>query len=159
AKPERNSLVAMLVLGTGLEITHAALRPDRFMYLTNAGAMYGVAALVVASFEATRAGGEERRKKTLLLMEAAIFPAFIVVARMPVELTVILHPTSLDARLMLLDRTIFGGAPAFAVGRLFGHHPVLRLVEMVIYIELPVAAAIVFVAERRAKRRSDLQVA
>lgn len=144
-------------LGAGIvgELLQAVLRGHND-YLHNAGAMFGVVALLLAGREYVRARNEQNE---LLLSEVAMFPALLLAAALPLELTVTLHPTTLDGRAFLLDQTLFGGQPAWAVGRLFAASKATLVFEALVYVYLPVAAAGVYVLERRAGRKSDLQVA
>lgn len=161
--PSAQSKKIVIGVGIALELAHAAARNDRLTYLSNAGAMFGLTALAVAAWEWSLAKGDDKRHALLRLLETAIFPAFLVVARLPVELTVILHPISLDAQFLHVDQTVFGGQPSWVVGRLFQRNDIIRLGETLLYIEMPVAAAYVYILERRkagAKRpKMDVQIA
>jgi hypothetical protein len=139
----------ILALGAVGELTLLAVRRD----IVNLGAPLGIAALGVTAWEAIRG----RRDETLA--SVALFPALLLAALLPLELTVILHPTSLDGRALLLDRTLFGLEPAWVIGAFFAHHPIVKLGEGILYVELPVAAAILFILERRQRSAADLQVA
>ncbi|MFO0735778.1 MAG: fused MFS/spermidine synthase [Labilithrix sp.] len=156
--PSRGHRNAALVLGLAFEVGHIAILRDVAAAFTNFGGGFGVAALVVAGVETARARGEERVASLVRLLEASLFPLYALVAFLPLDLSVLLHPYTLDAPLLAIEGTVFGGQPSFAIGRAVAEQDALHLLASFVYVELPVVATIVYVLERRAGRKADLQI-
>ncbi|MFO0735779.1 MAG: phosphatase PAP2 family protein [Labilithrix sp.] len=149
----RRSRVVVIAAGVAAEVAHAILASDNFVF--NCGGWFGVAALVMAGVDHALA----RERGTLhRLLATAVFPTFALASFLPLELSILLHPRTHDGAALVLDGTLFGVQPAFLLGRAFDASAAFRLACGVVYLELPVAAAFVYLLERRAGRRGDLQV-
>jgi hypothetical protein len=120
-----------------------------------AGAASGGVAFAMASFELARARDATR---FLHWLEILTFPMLLLGAILPLELTVFLHPASLDGRMLVLEHALFGTEPSWFAGRLFAEHGGLTVFEMLVYVYLPTASSIIYVLERKSGRRADLQV-
>jgi hypothetical protein len=120
-----------------------------------AGAASGGVAFAIGSFELARARDATR---FLHWLEILIFPMLLLGAILPLELTVFLHPASLDGRMLVLEHALFGTEPSWFAGRLFAEHGGLTVFEMLIYVYLPTASSIIYVLERTSGRANDLQV-
>lgn len=155
--PSRGRRNAALLLGLGLEVTHGLVLGDPALVLTSLGGGFGVAALVFSGVELWRAPAPERPLRLERALDTAFFPALALAAVLPVELTVLLHPHTVDARLLAIEGAIFGGQPAFALGRVFTDDDLVRLLGTLVGTSLPVVAAVVHAARRRAGRSADLQ--
>ena len=149
----RRSRLAVIAVGIVAEVAHAILAGENFAF--NCGGWFGVAALVMAGVDHALA----RERGTLhRLLATAVFPTFALASFLPLELSILLHPRTHDGAALVLDGTLFGVQPAFLLGRAFDASAAFRLACGVVYLELPVAAAFVYLLERRAGRRGDLQV-
>lgn len=157
-RSERTNRNAALALGLALEVGHALLLRDPVLAFTNFGGGFGLASLIVAGIDAARtSAGRDGRLQRLL--ETSLFPLFALAAVLPTELTVFLHPHTLDARLLAMDASIFGGQPSFAVGRAFTDQELLRLFGSLVSASLPAVGAVVWSVEQRTGRTSNLLIA
>lgn len=143
-RAERANRNAALFLGLALEVGHAFLLRDPGLALMNLGGGFGIAALIVAAIERKR------------LIETAVFPVFALAAVLPLELTVLLHPHTVDARFLAMETRMFGGAPSFSVGRLFADHDLVRLVGSLTLHSVPAVGAFVWITEQRAVERREI---
>ena len=139
------SLAIYVALGAACEMFVAHERAYRLY----AGGSFGIVAMVIAAGEALWKRTEEA---ALLWFETVIFPALLLAAILPLDLTTYLHPTSLDGRMLLLERSLFGGQPAWIVGRMFDASSVFRGFETLVYVYLPTASGVVYLLERKARR-------
>lgn len=146
------SLALYVAAGAACEMLVAHERAYRLY----AGGSFGIVAMLVAAGEALWKRTEEA---VLLWFETIIFPALLLAAILPLDLTTYLHPTSLDGRMLLLEQSIFGVQPAWIVGRLFDASGVFRGFETLVYVYLPTASGVVYLLERRSGRKDDIQVA
>lgn len=157
SRPTWRSLAIYVAVGAVCEAYVASVRHEPgYGYRLYAGGIYGIVAFGWASAEALV---KRTEAAVLLLLETMIFPALLLAAILPLDLTTYLHPTSLDGRMLLLEQSLFGGQPAWVVGRWFEASDLFRGFELLVYVYLPTAAGLIYVLERKSGRQNDIQVA
>lgn len=157
SRPTWRSLAMYVAVGAICEAYVASIRHEPgYGYRLYAGGIFGIVAFVWAGVEAAM---KRTEAALLLLLETMIFPALLLAAIMPLDLTTYLHPTSLDGRMLLLEQSLFGGQPAWVVGRWFDASGVFRAFETLVYVYLPTASGVIYLLERRKGRENDIQVA
>lgn len=157
SRPTWRSLALYVAVGAVCEAYVASVRHEPgYGYRLYAGGIFGIVAFVWASAEAIY---KRTEAALLLLLETMIFPALLLAAILPLDLTTYLHPTSLDGRMLLLEQSLFGTQPAWIVGRWFDASGVFRAFETLVYVYLPTASGVIYLLERKSGRRNDIQVA
>jgi hypothetical protein len=157
SRPNWRSLALYVAVGAVCEAYVASVRHEPgYGYRLYAGGIFGIVGCVWAAAEALYRRTEAA---VLVLLETLIFPALLLAAILPLDLTTYLHPTSLDGRMLLLEQSLFGMQPSWIVGRWFDASGVFRGFETLVYVYLPTASGVVYLLERRSGRPNDIQVA
>ncbi len=109
-------------------------------------ASLGGAALLVLGWRVAHASrsGVKDGSAELTLIVAASFPLFVLVSNFFLHLTAALLPRTYDNVLFHFDKSL-GWNAAFALGRVLDRVPFAKVVVLVNYLSLPVAAAALFV--------------
>jgi len=137
--PRRPRAFALL-LGIALEVLFALLFPHPFdaaTWIVQRGAGLGLATLAVLASQKPRDA----------LWGALVLPLFVAASSAALDLTTTLHPRTFDGACLRIDALL--GQPSFAAGRLFLALPALGQICAVIYGELPLFCAAVWLMERR----------
>ena len=104
---------------------------------------FGAGSVAAVSFALRyRRGDLGSRRARGALLPAAALVAFVVLSSSLIDLTRTLHPITLDGFTYHADAG-YGFPVSFAVGTLFDQVKVLRVMSLVVYLELPLACALV----------------
>jgi len=132
---------------------HAGQPPRALLHSLGFGA--GTAAAFALCLGARRGHPELRRARDALLA-AVVLIAFVVLSSSLIDLTRVLHPSTLDAFTYRADAG-YGFPISFAVGVLFDQVKALRVASEVVYVELPLVCALVQADELSSARAPPLR--
>jgi hypothetical protein len=138
------AVIAALLMGARLARGHAPLWPDALGVGLGTATLLSMAALVL------RTRGQQRVEAQVLLLGAGMLPAFVLYTTPFLELTLLMHPTTLDGVVYAADSTL-GWQPAFVLGRLLQARPPLELAINIVYAALPFALALVIGLQMRGR--------
>lgn len=172
-KPTVAQLASVIVAGISFEIALLLWRQDLWGLALETGSLplrsskidgwtiaYGAgtglaaAAALSTGLEAIRlkATGKADEAKPLLtsLAAMAVIPMFIGFSGFFLHMTVMLHPGVIDPNVLAIEAA-YGIQTGFRVGQWCALYPKFNMVLGIVYLELPLALAVVYVAERARK--------
>lgn len=172
-KPRLSELVPVLVLGVSLEVALLLWRLDLWGLALQTGRLplrnakldfwtvaYG-AGVGLASAAALSTGGnalrlllsgrvDEARGLGSSLASMAVIPMFIGFSGFFLHMTVMLHPGVIDPNILAAEAA-YGIPTGFRVGQWCALYPKFNMLLGIVYLELPLALAIVYLAEKSRK--------
>lgn len=125
----------------------AAGRPFEWQYSCG---FLGVGSIAVLGLVALWRGRPLSQSERETWNIAIAFPLFLLCSGVVLAFTRLIHPATLDAYLYAFDGGL-GFQPSFAVGRLLRSSAILQHIALFSYESLPLAMALAFSLERRAR--------
>ncbi len=162
AKKSTVELAAGCALGFAAEIVMTMWRGRSGTILGTAqsvGVGLAVGGAVVTAVQAIRLRGQERTQRLDTLAEMAMLPVFILLSSFFLHFTVLLHPTVLDPQAFAAEMGL-GADTGFRFARWVQTSTNFTWTLIIIYVELPLAVALVYAAEKaRARHDGDVLTA
>ncbi len=155
-RPGARSLLRAALGGLVFAVGYALLGgkwPGAFVYWPLvAGAFFGLGGLLMALVELlwSAPGSAVRREAADSLFAVGVLPLLLIATFLAHGVTRHLHPMTYDRFLYAFDGAL-GLQPGYWLGRLFAASPPLAVVSNLVYVTLPLPAALLYISHLRAR--------